>query len=230
MRLTRASVLVVAVLAQPSPHGASAAEPARPASAQACPDSIARVIARSALDRRDACFGAKAALAFFGQLGVSPTEPVVIEIAKALPDEAGPTAAGCFMESRKRIFMLPYREFQKQKTWFELPIDRAMYRSLATHETAHALASCHFAIPRPTIQAKEYVAYVAMLSTMYPTVRARVLLAFPGAGFESEDRIAPMFYMFDPMRFGVESYRHHLRPGVGSDFLKSLLAGKALLE
>ena len=32
--------------------------------------------------------------------------------------EAGPTAAGCFIEARKRIYLVPFRTFLKHKTWF----------------------------------------------------------------------------------------------------------------
>jgi hypothetical protein len=103
-----------------------------------------------------------------------------------------------------------------------------MYRSLAAHEVAHALAACNFAVREPTIQAKEYVAYVAMFATMDPVVRARVLRAIPGQGFQSESRINEIAYLFDPMRFGAECYRHYLGAGNGVKFLRAVLTGKAL--
>jgi hypothetical protein len=34
----------------------------------------------------------------------------------------------------------------------------------------------------------------------------------------------------DPMRFGVASYRHYLRPENGAAFLRSVLAGEVLAE
>ena len=82
-----------------------------------------------------------------------------------------------------------------------------MYRSLVTHEVAHAVASCNFAIPEPPIQAQEYVAYVAMFSMMNPNLRERVLAENPGAGFDSQLEMNEIVYLFDPMRFGVEAYR-----------------------
>ena len=154
----------------------------------------------------------------------------MIEVTPRLPDEAGPTAAGCFIEQRRRIYMLPYARFREQKTWFGVPIDRRMYRSLAAHEATHALAACLFTVPNPTIQAKEYIAYVAMFSTMDEALRARALRATPGTGFESEARITPLLYMFDPMRFGAEAYRHYLKPEAGPAFVKAILAGRALVD
>jgi len=197
---------------------------------RACPGSDVRVIAADTRDFRDACHGAQAAIAFFSAYGLQPTEPLVLEITPALPEEAGATAVGCYLEQGKRVFMLPYAEFSRQKRWFNLPISRDIYRALAAHEVAHALPHCNFAVPRPTIQAKEYVAYVAMFATMSPSLRARVLRALPGEGFSSEDKITAIFYMFEPMRFGAESYRHFIKPENGPTFLKSVLAGRALAE
>lgn len=199
--------------------------------APACPASPdVRVIGANVRDHQDACEGAKAALAFFAAHGLRPTEPLVLEVTPDVPGEAGPTAAGCYLEENKRVYMLPHAAFRRQRTWFNVPIDRALYRSLAAHETAHAIAACHFTIPRPSIEAKEYVAYVATFSAMDDALRARVLRATPGEGFAGEDKITAMFFMFDPMRFGAEAYRHYMRPENGAVFLRAVLAGKALSE
>lgn len=199
-------------------------------SGNVCPNSSARVVAELASDRHDACAGVADAIAFFARLGLEATEALSIEITTQLPKEAGPTGAGCFIEQRKRIYMLPFAKFRKQKTWFGVRIDRRMYRSLATHEAAHALTACHFSVPRPTIQAKEYIAYVAMFSTMETGLRSKALRATPGTGFTGEERITPLLHMFDPMRFGAESYRHFIKPDVGLPFIKSVLEGKALVD
>jgi hypothetical protein len=201
-----------------------------PASPQACPAAPVEVAAVDDQDRRDACAGAQASLAFLAKHGVQPTEPVVLEITRQLPPEAGPTAVGCFLEDRNRVFMLPYAEFRRQKTWFGVPIDRELYRALAAHETAHAVAACHFKVPRPTIQAKEYVAYVAMFASMAPELRRRALAAVPGEGFASAERATELLYMFDPMRFGAEAYRHYMKAGNGPAFLRAVLDGRELSE
>ena len=195
-----------------------------------CPYSAATVVAESAVDKRDACAGAEDAIKFLEKLGLQTSEPPSILVTTKIPPEAGPTAAGCFIEQRRLIYMLPYAQFRKLNTWFGVPIDRRMYRSLATHESAHALAGCNFSVPRPTIQAKEYIAYVAMFSTMDPALRTRALRATPGSGFASEDRITQLLHMFDPMRFGAEAYRHFVKPDVGPAFVKAILQGKALLD
>ena len=103
-----------------------------------------------------------------------------------------------------------------------------MYRSLVSHEVAHAIASCNFTIPDPSIQAQEYVAYVAMFSMMNPNLRELVLAENPGEGFDSELEMNEIVYSLDPMHFGVEAYRHYLKQEQGTTFLLRVLSGEAL--
>lgn len=195
-----------------------------------CPDAGAVVTGATEADFSDLCEGVTAAITFFARHGVRPTEPVSIEVSHALPPEVGPTASGCYIERKRRVFVLPYALFRRNKTWFGVPIDRAMYRALASHEAAHALAACNFGIPNPTIQAKEYLAYVAMFSTMPPESRHKALRATATEGFDSLERFTPLLYMFDPMRFGAEAYRHFSEAPEPSAVIQQILAGKVLLD
>jgi hypothetical protein len=200
------------------------------AATKACANTEVQVIGAAADDHQDVCAGAQAALDFLGLRGARPNGAVVIEVTSAVPQEAGPTAVGCYIAERKRVYMLPYADFRRRKTWFGVPIDRRLYRSVAAHEAAHAVAGCNFTMPRPSIQAQEYVAYVVTFATMEPSLRARALRALPGSGFASEDRITAISYMFDPMRFGAEAWRHYLKPDQGDAFIQSVLTGRALLD
>jgi hypothetical protein len=195
-----------------------------------CPDTAAVVRGAEAPDFSDVCRGVAAAIAFFARHGVRPTEPVSIEVTRTLPPEAGPTASGCYIERKRRVFVLPYALFRKSKTWFGVPIDRAMYRALASHEAAHAIAACSFSIPNPTIQAKEYLAYVAMFATMPPDLRNKVLRITRTEGFDRLERFTPLLYMFDPMRFGAEAYRHFSKAPDPSSVVREILGGKVLLD
>lgn len=196
----------------------------------ACPLENLSIVEGEPRDTEDVCEGAKDAVSFFYLQGFHTNPPLELKIVSRLPEEVGPTAVGSYWEKGRRILMLPYAEFRKYQTWFQVDIDRRLYRSLATHEVAHALASCNFAISNPTIQAKEYLAYVAMFTSMEPGLRARILQAIPGSGFASEAKITPIFYMFDPMRFGAEAYRHYMKAENGPRFLREVLAGRALID
>jgi hypothetical protein len=162
--------------------------------------------------------------------GVAPTEPVAIEVTPSIPKEAGPTAAGCFIEQRRKVFLVPYSKFRKSKTWFNVAIDRELYRALAAHEAAHAVGACHFKVPNPTIQAKEYLAYVAMFSAMPAELRRKALDATKTQGFESLDRFTSLLYSFDPMRFGAEAYRHFSKVPDQTALVRDILAGRVLLD
>lgn len=194
----------------------------------ACPRAQVRILAAQPEDLRDACAGVHAARAFFAAHGIESDAPFVLKITADLPEESSHSAAGSYLAERHRVYMLPYAAFREAKTWFGVPIDRDLYRSLATHEAAHAIAAPNFAVPNPTIQAEEYVAYVAMFATMPAGLRERALAALPGTGFPSEARITEVFYLFDPMRFGAEAYRHYLKPENGPQFLRRVLDGRAL--
>ena len=125
---------------------------------------------------------------------------------------------------------MPYAAFRQHKTWFGVPITREMYRALASHEAAHAIVGCHFKIPRPTIQAKEYLAYVAMWSGMDPMLRSKALRTLHTEGFNSLDRFTPLLYMFDPMRFGAEAYRHFTTAPEQTALIHAILSGTALTD
>ena len=83
-------------------------------------------------------------------------------------------AAGCFIERDGVALMHPYASFLREETWFQVPVEPELYRSLAAHEAAHVLAGSNFAVSKPTIRAKEYVAYVVMFEVMNADLRSRI--------------------------------------------------------
>jgi hypothetical protein len=206
----------------------AAPAPIQPAAPYPCPGDMAHISGGTPKDRADICAGASAAVGFFALHGVRPTEPIRIEVTPSIPVEAGPTAAGCFIEEKRRIYVVPYERFRKNATWFNVKIDRQMYRALAVHEAAHAIAACNFHVPNPTIQAKEYLAYAAMFSSMPETLRRNALRGTETVGFNDIERFTPMLYMFDPMRFGAEAYLHFSKLVDPAKTVRAILAGKEL--
>ena len=195
---------------------------------ETCAGAGVRILAVESDDARDACAGVRMARAFFAAHGVTAVDPFVLQVTTDLPEQSSQSAAGSYLAGRHRVYMLPYAAFRESKTWFDVAIDRDLYRSLAVHEAAHAIAASNFAVAHPTIQAMEYVAYVAMFDAMPVALRERALAALPGTGFPGEERITEVFYLFDPMRFGAEAYRHYRKPENGPRFLRRVLAGEAL--
>ena len=160
----------------------------------ACANSSISIRADEPVDHHEICNSAEDALAFFNRLDIELSHPVIIEIVPNLPDWISKTALGCYHEEEQKVIVLTFSAFEKREVWFGVPVDRSMYRSLVTHEVVHAVASCNFTISKPTIHAKEYVAYVAMFAMMNPVIRARVLAANPGVGFDRESEINDLTY------------------------------------
>lgn len=180
------------------------------------------------LDAIGACEGARDAILFLESHGFEVSETIVIELVTELPAVAGSSAAGCYIESEQRVLILVYSEFRKFETWFGVPIDRSLYRSAVSHEVAHMVADFNFTIPKPSIQAKEYIAYVTQFSTMEPVMREKVLSHFTGEAFEGDWQMSTTVYMLNCMNFGIRAYLHFIKLTDGDEYLHAILNGEAL--
>jgi hypothetical protein len=179
-------------------------------------------------DRHSVCEGIEDALIFFGRLGLDLSQPLTVNVRSQLPNEYGENLVGCYKDEDQTVYVLTYASLKERGAWFGVPVNRHLYRSLVTHEVAHAVAACNFGVPHPTLHAHEYIAYVAMLATMDPATRAEVLATRPGAGYEELSEINELTHAFDPTWFGIEAYRHYLKEEHGGAFLLKVLAGEAL--
>jgi hypothetical protein len=177
-----------------------------------------------------ACEAARNAIGFLASQGLDVTGDIAIDLLTKLPAAVSTSAAGCYLESERRVLILVYSQFRQFNTWFGIPIDRSLYRSLVPHEVAHAVAAYNFKISRPSIQAKEYIAYVTQFSTMETALRKRLLLQFPNEGFEGDWQMGTTIYMLDCMSFGVRAYRHFLKLASRRAYLDAILNGEALVE
>lgn len=190
------------------------------------------IVVRSS-DRSEAliaCEAARDAIEFLSSQGMDVNGEIAVELLKKLPPVECSFAAGCYLESERRALILVYSEFKKFKTWFDIPIDRALYRSLVSHEVAHLVADLNFKISKPSIQAKEYIAYITQFSVMEPFQRERVLSQYPCEAFEGDWKMSTTIYMLDCMAFGVRAYRHFLKLENRHDYLHAILNGKTLAE
>jgi hypothetical protein len=58
--------------------------------------------------------------------------------------------------------------------------------------------------------------------------RQAIMLQFPGKGYETEQQINTTIYLCDPMRFGVQAYRHFLKQKDQNGYLDATLSGRTL--
>jgi hypothetical protein len=158
-----------------------------------------------------ACAGARDAVGFLHWLPRPAGETVLIELVQALPEGLRPDAVGCYAVRSRRLMVLEQALFLERGLWFGIPVSPRLWRAVVAHEVAHALVGCHLqGRPLPSA-AHEYAAYVTMFATLDDATRQAALAAMPGLGFDHPAEINDVRYAFDPMKFGVESYRHWLR-------------------
>ncbi len=172
-----------------------------------------------------ACDGARDAFGFLHWLPRPPGEAVLIELVPALPEGLRPDAVGCYAVRSRRLMVLEQGLFMQRGRWFGVPVSARLWRAVVAHEVAHALVGCHLqGKPLPSA-AHEYAAYVTMFATLDDATRRAALAAMPGRGFDHPAEINDVRYSFDPMLFGVESYRHWLRQPDRERFLVEVLRG-----
>jgi hypothetical protein len=193
-----------------------------------CPGLAITVKRADPQDGHDVCAAARLVFGFFRSLDLHHATPLSVDVETGGPTSLGPNVLGCFRADSRRIQVLPFTAAVDRGPWLGVPMDRVLYRSLAAHEIAHALTWCNAEGVPLSVRAREYVAYAVMFETMDPGHRQAVLDAYPGTGFASESEISDLFFYLAPSRFGVEAYRHFLRPENGPGFLQRIISGAAL--
>ncbi len=222
--LLAAAALGLTGLAPPAAHAAD------PRSTARCPGVPVRVETGQPETVAAACAGAADALQFLHWLPRDPDETLRIELVDAMPAGLRPDAVGCYATQSRRLMVLEQRLFLQRGSWFGVPVSPRLWRAVVAHEVAHALVGCHLRGRALAGAAHEYVAYVAMFATLDEATRSAALAAMPGTGFTHDAEINDFRYAFDPMLFGVESYRHWLRQPDGVAFLRSVIRGSIVPE
>ncbi|MFM1988800.1 MAG: hypothetical protein RJA99_1757 [Pseudomonadota bacterium] len=188
------------------------------------------VHASSAQDAETACEGAGRALDFLARAGLDGPSETTIEIVPELPGDLAGRAFGCYVPETRRILLVDFDAFRAAGGWFGMPPSRELYRAVASHEVAHAVAGGHAAPRRLPAAAHEYVAYVTLFATMDPPLRAAILDRFPGSGFATVGQISDLNHVVAPNRFGVDAWRHYLKARDRDAWLRRVIAGEVVPE
>jgi hypothetical protein len=194
-----------------------------------CPATAITVRAPVREDARVICEAAAVAIGFLAGQGLRTSVAFELAVVGTLRPPIGATAFGGYLRTENRAYLLASSRVAAHGMVFGLPYDRTLYRALAVHEIAHAVAAANFGIPQPSVEAEEYIAYVAMLATM-PDPQRRQILERSGATLQSGLELNAAVYLLDPFRFGILAYLHFTGPDGGKAFLRDVLAGRALTE
>lgn len=195
-----------------------------------CNDTNIMVYAPDLADARSVCDGAVDAIRFLRARGLRTNQIFDVRVVDKLPSPIGPSAFGGYVQTERRAYLLMSSKIAERGTVFNLPFDRALYRSLATHEVAHAISALNFRVANPPIEAVEYIAYTTMFSSLPRKYRNAALERFKNDEFANELRINRSVYLLDPFRFGLLAYKHFMTLGNGTRFLEQVLTGRALQD
>jgi hypothetical protein len=188
-----------------------------------CDGNHVRVLSADQAHHKLICRGAEDAIRFLNSQGLGASNGISIEVVEKMPRHVSTSAIGVNLTAERKILILAYPKFKKQRKWLDVAIDGSLYRSVVSHEVAHAIAADHFTIASPSIQAQEYIAYVTQFSTMQAAQRAKILANNPDHGANGVPQMSATIYLFDPERFGVRAYRHFLGLSNGRAFLHAML-------
>lgn len=180
-------------------------------------------------DSVDVCRAAEQVLGFFADAGLPKVDRIRISILEAVPEsQGGWRVLGYFSVSERHIRLLSFEAATRHLDWLQRPINRPLYRSLAAHEIAHALAWANASTRFLSISAQEYIAYVAMFATMDEQLRASAMSSAPGRSPAGDSEMSDTYYLLAPFRFGVDAYRHYQKQPDGPAFLRAVLRGEVL--
>lgn len=195
-----------------------------------CPGIPALASGWTADDAEEICTSMRVALAVLQELGLPPTRGL---IALPLDDTQHATDGhpiGEYDARKGQVRVLPYAvardEWREGRSGYGVPFSRAMWRGFVAHETAHAVADPYFAPGIERQSASEYIAAVVQFSALARATRDQLLAQNAGAaGWNSEAEITLTYYMLDPARYAVKSYRHYqaLAPADRLSFVRHIL-------
>lgn len=201
-----------------------------PVRAADCALSPTTVLGADRAELALACQGAQGAFEFFAAAGVPAPPNVVVELVSALPAGVPADALGCYAVGRQRVIVLHHAAMRQRRLWYGVRMDVDVFRAVVTHEVAHAIARRMPGARELPIVAYEYLAYAAMFAAMPEATRDKALAAVPGNGFDHEQQINILTYLFDPAAFGADAYRHWASRPDARGFVRRVLDGTAIRE
>ena len=183
-----------------------------------CPGTDIRVPEWSTEERELVCSASAAAIAFLRAAGLDyHADDLTIAPLQPGGDQGSEPVIGRCDVRRNEILVLPYDAAvvasRRYPPAFDMPMSPALWQSVISHETAHAVAEQNFSIGVYRRTASEYIAAVVQLETLPPDLRKAILDRYAAEGFSDASEISMMSYEFDPAVFAVMAYRHYAALG-----------------
>lgn len=192
-----------------------------------CPTLPVDVSAVSSEDRSLVCDAAEKARAFFQSHGIEIKRQIRIRLH---PGEIENHANHIGLYDSKKdhidLVTLQHARFHcKEKSPFDVQMNKALYTSFVIHEVAHAIADQNFNSSPSSLIAPEYLAYVTQFSTMDEKLQQEILQRYQVPPFAGIEDMSVIYYELDPNAFALKAFRHFQHLTDKTYFVQGLLSG-----
>jgi hypothetical protein len=192
----------------------------------ACPVPGVTLFSDQAEDGELACQAVGATLAFMRGHGFRVDARFIIDLVDRPLSLHGTEVTGTYDSRRFHIEVPSFSQAQlmaQRHLPFRMSMSRALWQSFVAHEVAHAVAQANFRVPKPSLEAHEYIAYVVQLATLPDVLQQQLLASFSNPAFYHEREINGIFLQLDPEVFAVKAYRHFVTQSDPQTFFQRLL-------
>ncbi|WP_341540370.1 DUF6639 family protein [Marinobacterium mangrovicola] len=217
--------LLLATLLSPALLLAEDSQP-RAAEDADCAVEIQVVGQDSPRQRMEICQGAREALVFLANYGVTPTGSIQIEVVDSPQEHNGGAAFGSYDRRTGRISLMSMAAIsglEETPKMLGQAMDYEHFRAGVAHEIAHALFHQNGPDAQLSNAAQEYLAYATQLAVLPEPQRRQLIESADVSAWQSGDTISEVYMAFAPEKFAVKSYLHFIQMSDPQAFVKTLL-------
>ena len=174
------------------------------------------------------CDTSTTAADFLQSLGLQAAEVITIRVVTEIPSHQGKKLVGSYNPTSKEVLILNYEATEKLAREglqiFGQEVTEDLWCSYAAHELAHAISLEHLNPRIKNHTAAEYIAGVTQLAVLDPATRQTILESYADVEpYRSRREMSELYFLFDPNRFAIKSYRHFISLTNPEKFIERLL-------
>lgn len=193
-----------------------------------CAHSKITVAAEKSSEMEAVCTAVQNGFVFLRSIGLDFSGSLAITLLKTMPSNGQESVIGQYDSRSNKISLLNYEAAVTSSRLappaFGTPMNPEIWRGYVVHELSHAAAHHTFVAGVPVLTASEYIASVALISTLPAAEREEIIRNYPElSGFDEPGEITFGYYLLDPSRFAVNAYLHFSKPENGQRFISQLL-------
>ncbi len=196
---------------------------------QRCPGTTVIVRSGEPRDVASVCRAATIATKLLSRCGIERNLDLGVTLIDEVRHPCGVAVLGQYLTKQDMIELTTFSgcvdALAPDNAYRQLP-QREAWRSLAVHEITHGIVSRAARAKDLAPMAQEYVAYAIQISSLSADSRRKLLEAMPGRAPSDTTSFNELYHAIDPLRFGVNAYRHYSAMPDGCAFLNQLMRGE----